>query len=675
MVSLLSQILNRLDNDPVKVLPQPGQISFVPDPSAVRINSFWLISLVLSLATALVGIVSLQWLREHQSYSDYTSEEAFAIFNMRAEALERWHVPKVFTAFPLLLQGALVLFLAGMVDFSLQLGDKVAIPVLIAIGLTLLFLLMTTTLPSLQGLSFYLRFPQTNDPTYLPSQCPYKSPQSKALQGVCQFAFHAAYYLRWHPKLTKPFHTAYCLCLRAFHFSPSPRREPKWESPTSHIYYTWIQRTWQQYDLQWLMLRNAFSQETFDRIHGLSVRSEPYFLSQPYLSDILAALRRVSTSTSIQDTSLAAAYHLFCALSVSTENILIHRPSVNEYTFFTDFHNRHRRYLHSLLAKRDDSLQSPPLFDFLDAFSYNQQDDNTMGCYSMLFHHQNIATFFEDSSRLRHHVRELHIRMEGWLYGTHHQINSTFAPLNISEADGVPICTWSTLDNGYYLAQSTRHDSEALYASKGIFFGKVLRVYIRLLILFLFPSELLRQYGSVFVKYFECVAENPLHDWSLDIHATSIIPELLEEASRTEYIDEISSTCIPITSIIVERLNKSLDLPHEDSGNTNYNLLFYAAVLYLYFFPRDLPRNDERVWIIYRKLDEVRTVLCRYKVEILDIQGRDTFLEERFKGTDFILTDDDSAGRFSARWWTFLRVPFTKGTFNMMDDGNISTKI
>ncbi|KAF9550441.1 hypothetical protein CPC08DRAFT_647901, partial [Agrocybe pediades] len=105
MVSLLSNILVRLENGTATATPTPnlpsGQVPFVPDKSAERINSFWFISLVLSLATALIGIISLQWLREYQSYANFNSEEIFALFNMRKDGFERWHVPKVFAALPL----------------------------------------------------------------------------------------------------------------------------------------------------------------------------------------------------------------------------------------------------------------------------------------------------------------------------------------------------------------------------------------------------------------------------------------------------------------------------------------------------------------------------------------------------------------------------------------------
>ncbi|KDR70458.1 hypothetical protein GALMADRAFT_17807, partial [Galerina marginata CBS 339.88] len=123
IVALLAHIATRLDNplnetapvsQPIRDLLSPGS----PAPSSIRINVFWFISLVLSLTTVLVGIVSLQWLREHQQYPKaLSSKQVFALFNMRAEGLEAWYVPQVFSALPLLLQVALVLFLVGLVDF------------------------------------------------------------------------------------------------------------------------------------------------------------------------------------------------------------------------------------------------------------------------------------------------------------------------------------------------------------------------------------------------------------------------------------------------------------------------------------------------------------------------------------------------------------------------------
>ncbi|KDR83160.1 hypothetical protein GALMADRAFT_26591, partial [Galerina marginata CBS 339.88] len=67
IISLLSVIANRLDNTttPIPVLLSPTDPGSHPTPatSSIRINNFWFISLVLSLATVLVGTISLQWIR------------------------------------------------------------------------------------------------------------------------------------------------------------------------------------------------------------------------------------------------------------------------------------------------------------------------------------------------------------------------------------------------------------------------------------------------------------------------------------------------------------------------------------------------------------------------------------------------------------------------------------
>ncbi|KIM35358.1 hypothetical protein M413DRAFT_56484, partial [Hebeloma cylindrosporum] len=63
---LLSQIVTLIGNNTNGTPGIPPQIQLSPSPSSYRINALWFASLVLSLTTVLVGIISLQWLREHQ---------------------------------------------------------------------------------------------------------------------------------------------------------------------------------------------------------------------------------------------------------------------------------------------------------------------------------------------------------------------------------------------------------------------------------------------------------------------------------------------------------------------------------------------------------------------------------------------------------------------------------
>ena len=121
MVNLLAHIAIRLDANSsaqnaslaTSNAIDSATLSAPVPASSIRINVLWFISLVLSLTTALIGIVSLQWLREHRRYPNtLSSRDKFAIFNMRKEGLTAWYVPQIISSLPVLLQLALVLFFA-----------------------------------------------------------------------------------------------------------------------------------------------------------------------------------------------------------------------------------------------------------------------------------------------------------------------------------------------------------------------------------------------------------------------------------------------------------------------------------------------------------------------------------------------------------------------------------
>lgn len=188
LVGLLAHIAEKLDNPSLNGTASVSSIvsdtKFSPSRSDININVFWFISLVLSLTAALIGIITLQWLREHQRYDNtLKSQQTMAIFNARLHSLEEWYVPQIFAGLPLLLQGALVLFFGGMIEFLFALRLEVAVPVTLSICVPLIFLIATTVLPSLQ---VYIQ----QDPFRLsinnnvPSPCPYKSPQALIVRRI-----------------------------------------------------------------------------------------------------------------------------------------------------------------------------------------------------------------------------------------------------------------------------------------------------------------------------------------------------------------------------------------------------------------------------------------------------------------------------------------------------------
>ena len=122
-------------------------------------------SLVFSLASASVGILAKQWLREYVSRTSSSPREAARIRQFRYSGLIRWHVPEIIAFLPVLLQLSLAFFFVGMLDLLWQLNTIVAGVITFFVSLSLAFLVVTTILPSIakdsphrspQALSVYL---------------------------------------------------------------------------------------------------------------------------------------------------------------------------------------------------------------------------------------------------------------------------------------------------------------------------------------------------------------------------------------------------------------------------------------------------------------------------------------------------------------------------------------
>ncbi|KDR83167.1 hypothetical protein GALMADRAFT_134659 [Galerina marginata CBS 339.88] len=265
IISLLSVIANRLDNTANSTLVFPTSTdgpSFSPNMSSIRVNTFWFISLVLSLATVLVGIISLQWIREHQNYPKLSPKETYALFNMRAEGLESWQIPKIFTALPLLLQSALVLFLSGIVDFLSSFGGIVVIPVGAMTTLILLFLVATTVLPGLQGSLLFLPYPYLRSSKTPAAPCPYKSPQAHAFRSVLRSIIRIG---------SKIF--------------PGRQIWRKTHRFAAYIGMTWTGQRWAEFDMAWLRLRDAFARRSCGRLF-----EEHYYFEDVPVYDLACGL-------------------------------------------------------------------------------------------------------------------------------------------------------------------------------------------------------------------------------------------------------------------------------------------------------------------------------------------------------------------------------------------------
>jgi hypothetical protein len=310
VVGLLFQIANSLKNTsslPPSVDPASITTPFSPTSSAIRLNVFFFLSLILSLTTVLIGTISLQWLREHQSYPNLSPKEKAAILHMRSEALETWYVPVIFSALPLLLQGALVLFLAGLVDFSLPLGLNLIIPVSVVVGLTLLFLGTTTVLPAFQGLSFFLR----RSYKHVPTPFPFKSPQSHAFRILAGSMLYLLSFLFSKCYLPKDF-KQYIWEVQPLHQHPC----------FPFVYTIWHQTTWLIFDREWLSLRDACHQSILDHNDPhLYHHRENWFKFGAFpisdLTQIIIEAVKENSPTKYMESFFGATVHCFREISAS----------------------------------------------------------------------------------------------------------------------------------------------------------------------------------------------------------------------------------------------------------------------------------------------------------------------------------------------------------------------
>jgi hypothetical protein len=398
---LLSHIASLIANTTNGTVTNIPQIQLSPSPSSYRINAVWFASLVLSLTTVLVGIVSLQWIREHQRYSGLSPQEKFSIFYMRKEALEAWYVPHIFAGLPLLLQGALALYLAGLVDHLLGFGGGVAIPGIIFITLSLLFLIATTVLPTLQGLIVL--------PTYLeitlnlPSPCPYKSPQSQTFRRLAtafQSGFLTTSWLigrfQW---LTMHFRKVLYQFIRLEANRPRFVKTARWVPP---ILTVWHKVSWIDFDRSWLSFRDSMFLNITD---GRPLAN--FYRPPKPLYDAVKGIRSIARGNYMNPSEhdLFAQFHLLHDISSSIIGEGIHMLLPQTYT---------RTYFQLLHKDTNDLHQEPFLLS--QTLVESDFDSCLLSEESTLAILETIDPFQQLSPTLSRHFAECNLRLLAAVY-------------------------------------------------------------------------------------------------------------------------------------------------------------------------------------------------------------------------------------------------------------------
>lgn len=120
-----------------------------PDHSSVRINILWFLSLGLSLTASLLAIMVQQWLREYRLPGHLSIRDRVRLRQLRFRALQDWRVPTIVALLPLLLQIALILFLAGLCYLLFTLDRTVAIAFVTFVGVAMSIYFALVVLPIL----------------------------------------------------------------------------------------------------------------------------------------------------------------------------------------------------------------------------------------------------------------------------------------------------------------------------------------------------------------------------------------------------------------------------------------------------------------------------------------------------------------------------------------------
>jgi len=123
--------------------------NFTPNAYDVQINVLYFISLTLALSVSSVCILGKQWIREYQKDIAVSTCDAARVRQMRFDSLQRWKVPQIMAALPVLLLIALMLFFAGLLVQLWIISDRsTAAAVLVIVALTVLLVIVTTVVPA-----------------------------------------------------------------------------------------------------------------------------------------------------------------------------------------------------------------------------------------------------------------------------------------------------------------------------------------------------------------------------------------------------------------------------------------------------------------------------------------------------------------------------------------------
>ncbi|KAJ7615198.1 hypothetical protein DFH06DRAFT_124515 [Mycena polygramma] len=149
MIQLLSQISQQLGSNSSTASPVSPADPFQPTASSLVCNTFWFISLTLSITCALLATLVEQWAREflHRTDKHPSPIRRARIFSFLYFGLRRFGMHTAVELIPLLLHISLILFLAGLVAFLLPVNHIMVGLIASILGGFLVIYAILTVLP------------------------------------------------------------------------------------------------------------------------------------------------------------------------------------------------------------------------------------------------------------------------------------------------------------------------------------------------------------------------------------------------------------------------------------------------------------------------------------------------------------------------------------------------
>ncbi|TFY69253.1 hypothetical protein EVJ58_g519 [Rhodofomes roseus] len=110
--------------------------TFIPEAYAIRVNTFWFASLVISVSVAFLTILAKQWMTNFDGDLHPSVEGRGRQLQYRYDNARAWSLTSSLKCLPILLHVSLMLFYAGLIDFLWETNSTVALVATVLIGLT-----------------------------------------------------------------------------------------------------------------------------------------------------------------------------------------------------------------------------------------------------------------------------------------------------------------------------------------------------------------------------------------------------------------------------------------------------------------------------------------------------------------------------------------------------------